>query len=318
MEIRKITFTAKGKVELQTEQEDMDHLEPNEVAGPTVASMISPGTEIQGCLLGDNFPRGIGYASVLRVERVGSEVQNIAPGDYAFCLCKHQSYQKLESHVLAKLPKTLDPQAACCARFMGISMTTLTTTQMRPPANVLVMGLGLVGNMASRLFDCCGYNVFAVDPVAGRREQLASNSFCTVLDKTPDRDDMDLAIDCTGHEQAVVDASKTLRKGGELSLIGVPWRRKADVQAFELTHAIFHRYLHVRSGWEWEIPRHRSDFDRASIWGNFEGALRMLDQKRLNVDGIYEVGDPRDCQKMYDRLTQQGDGPLTTVLDWTC
>ena len=196
-------------------------------------------------------------------------------------------------------------------------MSTITTTSIRPPSNVLLMGLGLVGNMASRLFDCCGYKVHAVDLVASRRQQLADNSQCLLFDHTPDVQNMDLVIDCTGHEQAVLDASKTLRKGGELVLIGVPWRKRADIQAFELLHTVFHRYIHLRSGWEWELPRQRGEMDRASIWSNLEGALRWLDEKRINVEGIYDVCSPVQCQQAYDRLRQQGDGPLTTVFDWT-
>jgi threonine dehydrogenase-like Zn-dependent dehydrogenase len=108
-----------------------------------------------------------------------------------------------------------------------------------------------------------------------------------------------------------------LRKGGELVLIGVPWKRRADLQAYDLLHVIFHRYIHLRGGWEWELPRQRGDFDRASIWSNIQGALDWLDQKRLNVDGIYDVCRPDQCQQAYDRLIKQGDGPLTTVFDWT-
>jgi threonine dehydrogenase-like Zn-dependent dehydrogenase len=278
---------------------------------------LSPGTEIQGCLLGDNFPRTSGYASVFRIEQVGREVTGYKPGDIAFCLGNHRSYQKIQIPTLAKVPDTLDPKDACCARFMGVSMTTLTTTNIRPPAKVLIMGLGLVGNMAARLFDCCGYSVFAVDPVDDRCKQLATNSRCTVSQSTPHRQDMDLVIDCTGHEQAVYDGSNTLRKGGELVLIGVPWRRRADLQAFEILSNVFRRYIHLRSGWEWEIPRIRGDFDRASIWSNLQGAVNWLNEKRLIVDGIYDVQSPDQCQQAYDRLTKQGDGPLTTVFDWT-
>lgn len=317
MDIRKFIMTAKGKIEVQNQTADMHPLSANEVAGPTVASMISPGTEIQGCLLGENFPRGCGYTTVFRVEQVGSDITHIQLGDHVFCMGNHQSYHKTDSSTLAILPSTLDPMQACAARFMCVSMTTLTTTLMRPPSNVLVMGLGLVGNMAARVFDCCGYTVHAVDPVADRRKQLASNSRCVVHDKAPNRQDMDMAIDCTGHEQAVIDASRTLRKGGELSIIGVPWRRRADVQAFELLHTIFHRYIHVHSGWEWELPRQRAEFDRASIWSNIQGAMHWLEKKRIHVDGVYDVCSPDQCQQAYDRLTKQGEGPLTTVFDWT-
>lgn len=317
MQIRKLMLVSKGQVEIQPDEMELDKLEDDEVAGESLASMISPGTEIQGCLLGDRFPRTSGYACVMRVLNIGQKVSKVKVGDIVFCMGNHRSHQKCRENELAIVPPTLDPQEACCARFMGVSMSTLTTTMMRPPSKVLVMGLGLVGNMACRLFDCCGYEVHAVDLVAGRREQLAGNSRCMVHTQVPVVQDMDLVIDCTGHEQAVLDGSRSLRKGGELVLIGVPWRKRADLQAFDLLHVIFHRYIHLRSGWEWELPRQRSEFDRAGIWSNLQGAIGWLDQKRINIQGIYDVCTPEQCQQAYDRLTRQGDGPLTTVFDWT-
>lgn len=317
MDNRQVIFTAPKTVLLQHSDSHQRLLQPDEVAGSTVASMISPGTEIHSRFLKGNYPGGSGYASVFRLEQVGEDVKNLKPGDLVFSGSNHQSYQTRNQEDVLLVPSTLNAADACMARFLGISMSTLTTTIMRPPAKVLVMGLGLVGNIASRLFDCCGYNVTAVDPVASRREQLSGNSHCQALGKPPETDDFDLAIDCSGHEQAVLDAGRCLRKGGELVLIGVPWKPRADVQAFELTHLIFHRYIHMRSGWEWELPKHRRAFDQASIWSNYAGALRWLEQKRICLDGLYEVVSPNDCQQAYERVAQPGDGPLTTVFDWT-
>ena len=74
MEIQDLILTAHGLVEIQRTSVDSQPLAPHEIAGPTIASMISPGTEIQGCLLGENFPRKSGYACVIRVEQVGIPV----------------------------------------------------------------------------------------------------------------------------------------------------------------------------------------------------------------------------------------------------
>ncbi|HZL01742.1 MAG TPA: hypothetical protein VFC48_01320, partial [Cellulomonas sp.] len=35
---------------------------------------------------------------------------------------------------------------------------------------------------------------------------------------------LDLVLECTGHESRVIAAAGSLREGGELSLVGVPWR----------------------------------------------------------------------------------------------
>ena len=316
-EIQRIVATGPGKVELRQEALNAAPLAADEVAGTTVASMISPGTEVQGTLHGNTFPRPLGYACVMRIEQVGSAVDKARVGELAFCMGHHASRQRCRQDALVVLPATLDPALACCARFMAVSMTTLVTTAARPPGKVLVMGLGLVGHMAARVFDACGYHVAALDLVASRRQRLAQSTRCVVMDQLPDEHDFDLVIDCTGHEQAVLDATGALRKGGELVLIGVPWTRRADVQAFDLLHRIFHDYIHVRSGWEWELPRQRGEFDKASIWDNLEAATRWLAQGRVTAEGVYDIVAPAQCQQAYDRLMTPGADPLTTVFDWT-
>jgi len=316
MNNRQIVFTAQGQVQLLNSPMDHAPLKADEVAGSTLASMISPGTEIQGQLFGDQFPVYSGYSCVFEVQQIGSEVSKIKVGDRVFAMGSHCSYQQHSQQSVLVVPASLDASRACFARLMGVSMSTLSTTVSRPPSNVLVVGLGLIGNLASRIFDSCGYRVTAVDPVADRREQLALNSHCIVASSVPVIQDMDIAIDCSGHEQAVLDACGALRTGGEMVLIGVPWRRRTDLCAWELLSVVFHRYVHLRSGWEWEVPHYRGPFDRASIWENLAGALRWLDEKRLCVDGLHDICKPDLCQEAYDRLAKQGNGPLTTVFDW--
>src|SRR5947209_1491064 len=68
------------------------------------------------------------------------------------------------------VPEGLAPEHAVFARLMGVSMSTLTTTRARPPAKVLVTGLGLVGHLAAKIFAACGYEVTACDPSPVRRE----------------------------------------------------------------------------------------------------------------------------------------------------
>ena len=51
-----VAFTAREQAELVTVQRNDAPLGPDEVAGPTLATVISSGTELQGAYLGDHFP----------------------------------------------------------------------------------------------------------------------------------------------------------------------------------------------------------------------------------------------------------------------
>src|SRR5207237_1254329 len=119
------------------------------------------------------------------------------------------------------------------ARLMGVSMSTLTTTTARPPERVLVTGLGLVGHLAAKIFAACGYQVTACDPSPVRREQAERRGIARVLAAVPVDDpafarQVALVVECSGHEQAVLDGLKVVRKRGEVSLVGAPWKRRTD------------------------------------------------------------------------------------------
>ena len=99
---------------------------------------------------------------------------------------------------------------------------------------------------------------------------------CVPVDDPQVADTIALAVDCSGHEQAVLDACRVVRKRGEVVLVGVPWRRQSDLTAHQVLIEVFHRYVHLRSGWEWEIPHRAAEFRPHSIYGDFRTALRWL------------------------------------------
>lgn len=323
-----VTFTALKKAELLPLPPDPKPLEANEVTGRTLVSLVSPGTELNSQYLGEKFPAQPGYAAVFQVDATGPAVTDLKPGSVVFCtgpagVGGHRSRQRCPREAALPVPGNLAPEVAVHARLMGVSMTTLVTTGARPPDKVLVLGLGPVGNLAAQLFKACGYQVTGVEPVEARRRLAQEKGIAPVLDKAPeDRkqspDGFALALECCGHEQAVLDACRALRKKGELVLIGVPWARRTELHAFDITHAIFRRYLVVRSGWEWELPRYAPlDFRDGCIFANFAAAMRWLAEARVRVERLYYKAHPRDCQQVYQELLSGRSPALSVVFDWT-
>ena len=75
-----VTFTERETAKLLPVDIDIDAIGANEVAGHTLATLISAGTELNSGYLGDNFPRQSGYAAAFKVEKVGENVSGISPG----------------------------------------------------------------------------------------------------------------------------------------------------------------------------------------------------------------------------------------------
>ncbi|MCL5995908.1 MAG: zinc-binding alcohol dehydrogenase [Chloroflexi bacterium] len=320
-----ITFTSVEQAELVTREPDPKPLGPHEVMGRAVKSLVSPGTELagyQGQWQWAKYPMTPGYATVFAVEAVGSEVTDLHAGDLVFCMGGHQSCQRVPRDYAVPLPQGLAPDVAPFARLMCVTMSTLTTTTARPPAKVIVTGLGIVGHLAAQLFSACGYEVIAVDPLEARRAAIARKGVSQVLPAIPLDDPsvvgkVALVVECSGHEQAALDACKVVQKRGEVVIVAAMWKQRTSLSAFDLLNTVFNRYVVVRSGWEWELPLLPADFRLNSLYGNIAGAMQWLADGRVNVDGLAELASPRDAQQVYQQLLHQPGKALSALFDWT-
>lgn len=326
--LRALSAVAKGSVRLVELPPDEAPLAADELTGPTLASLSSPGTEVNSAVLGESFPATFGYAAIFRVEQTGHAVEGLRPGDLVFCtgpngIGGHRSHQRCPRSAAIALPDGLNPLHAPHARLAGVCMSTLRTTACTPPGRVLITGLGPVGHLAAQIFHACGYRVAAVEPNPRRRQwamQAGIPSVCASTDELPPpcQGRFELAVECSGHEQATLDAARQLAKTGELSILGVPWKQRADLSAHELLKTIYRRYLTVRSGWEWQIARHPTDFRRGSVFDNLAAALDWLATGRINVANLTAVHRPEDAPAVYEAIIagQQTDA-LFDVFDWS-
>lgn len=319
---RVLFCTARNQVELVSEVRDPTPLSAQEVAGPTITTLLSPGTEL-ACLDREFTSRWTpGYAAVFRIAECGSEVTGLQAGQLVLAMGNHRSWQRLHQSQVIPLPAGLDPNVAVFARLMNVSWSTLVTTTARPPDPVLVTGLGPVGNLAAQILRASGYTVSAVDPDAGRRA-LATSHGIQVNDALPsapaqgDGGGYSLVVECSGHEGAVLDACRAVRKRGEVVLVGVPWMARApDLTAHALLHEVFHRYIVLRSGWEWEVPYEARDFTIGSLRANLAAGMRWLAEGRIITTGLASVHAPETAPQIYaDLIARKAPAP-TAIFRW--
>jgi NADPH:quinone reductase-like Zn-dependent oxidoreductase len=305
-------------------------LGPDEVAGVTLHTLLSPGTEIAAMFAPPDlakatpYPWSPGYAATFRIDEIGSAVEGLAPGDVVFSLGGHRSRQRERADQVWKLPVGLAPERAVFARLMGIPMTTLTTTTARPGASVGVSGLGAVGHFAAKVFAAAGYRVTGWDPVPSRRDLMPPS--VTVLADAPSplpverlgsTAGFELILECSGHDGAVMAAVQAVRSRGEVVLVGAPWRRYTDATAHDLLDHVFHRYVVLRSGWEWEVPARPAPFAHGSASANIALALDWLAAGTVSTDGVGQVVSPEQAQEVYASYADRSARWVTTVFDWT-
>ncbi len=327
---REIVIPGKNTFELGAYEDGA--LGPHEVRGATVCTLVSQGTELSWAN-GDDFPVRPGYAAVFRVDETGAEVEGIDKGSLRFCMGAHRETQQHDVRYTLPVPDGISAEQAVLARLMGVSMTTMMTTRARPGDKVVIAGAGPVGLLAAQNFRIGGYDVALVEPDAGRRAQAATTGIEHIfaampLDTPGFAGTTALVVDCSGHEGAVLDACKLVRHGGEVVLVGVPWRKLTDLSAHDMLHAVFFNFVHLRSGWEWELPI----LSRAFVWeellegynnashdilGGFERALEWIRRGLVQVDGLVAVRSPATPADLYAEIASRSLEEPFIVLDWS-
>lgn len=310
-----IVFTARNSAEMESVK--LGALGDNEVRGRTIVTLVSSGTEL-AWLSGASFPLRPGYAAVFVAEETGVAVSGVAVGDRLFCMGPHQSVQQVDFRYVLKIPDCLSPEIAVLARLAGVSMTTLMTTRARPGDVVVITGAGPVGLLAAQLFQLSGYEVSVVDPDPVRRNQVRGVGVKNVFSSMPFDDSRvaeqaALVVDCSGHEGAVLDGCRIVRPHGEVVLVGVPWRRLTEHHAHDVLHAVFNNFVHLRSGWEWEVPILARSFkweqllegynnQPQSVFSGFAKILQWLAEGRVRTEGLIRRLSPNEPATVYADL----------------
>lgn len=327
---KELIFPAKNTFQL-ADCQDIP-LAPNEIRGATLCTLVSQGTELAWAA-GDDFPIRPGYAAVFRVDEIGADVTGISTGDIRFCMGAHRSTQTYDPRFTLPVPDGMAPELAVIARLMGVSMTTLMTTEARAGDKVIIAGAGPVGLLAAQNFRIAGYDVAVVEPDATRRAQATQMGISRTFAAMPHDDPsyakkVAIVVDCSGHEASILDACNIVRQGGEVVLVGVPWRAMTDILAHEILNSVFFNFVHLRSGWEWRLPITGRGFvweellegynnAAHSIMDGFEKAFVWLDSGLIDISNLMTIRSPADPSALYDEIqTRQITTPFI-ALDWT-
>lgn len=331
MQGERVVFLEPGKVAVEPFTIPDVELGPYEVTVQTRTTLISPGTELarlHGKLAFEddvppNYPMEIvGYANIGTVIGAGSKL-TVKPGDRVYTMANHATVARVDSRhsLCVPVPAGLPDEEAVFVRLATVSMTTLVTTFARPGDRVAVVGLGLVGNLAAQVFQASGMNVDAFD-LSPRRRQIAQAAGIESVHDGSAMGQFDqthrLVIEATGSAKALASAVPLAAPGGEIVMIGAPWGGVANsVPSSELTRLIFFRFLRLRSGSEWEIPRQPEPLAAGSNHQNSVTALHWLATGRLRgAPLITHRIRPEEAQAAYDGLAEHPNDYLGVIIDW--
>jgi 2-desacetyl-2-hydroxyethyl bacteriochlorophyllide A dehydrogenase len=142
----------------------------NQVKTQTVYSGVTNGSE-RNDLVGGNYankdealPAGWGYQNVGRVVACGPDVQLLKVGDLLFMSKGHLEYVVVpEDGLLVKLPPSVDATHAALFGISSVAMRICRHADLRLGERVLIVGAGLLGQVAAQVAAAMGASVSICD-----------------------------------------------------------------------------------------------------------------------------------------------------------
>lgn len=333
------TLVAPRDLSLAEEPLGETALGDEELVCRTLASAISPGTEIAAYAglpplrpVAQPYPRYLGYMSVAEVERAGAAAgQRFAPGSIVYTHAAHRDRYRIRADsVLAAVPQGLAPVTASPAYLYRLGWNALRRAGMQPGMRVAVVGIGAIGLATVQLLCHLGATCYAVssfETALRRAEQSGATALSRTDAKARFLDDSrrdgglaDIVISTTNSWDDWLLALSLARFNGVVSVLGFPGRGQPAAAENPLASRYFYdRQLTLtaagfaadnpHAGQEDEASRLKTDI--ATLLGWIDEGVLDPSQIILGTSPAHEF--PQVCRDLSERRA----GPGLIVLDWT-
>jgi polar amino acid transport system substrate-binding protein len=275
----------------------------------------------------------LGYSAAGTVLEVGAGVTEFHPGDRVACAgvgyASHAEVLAVPKNLCVRLPAQVNFDAAAFSTLGAIAMQGVRLTEPTLGESVVVIGLGLIGQLAVQLLKANGCRVFGID-LDEKKIQLALQ-FGADSGRAPNKDarrsvmewsrgrgaDAVLITAASSSNQPVELAGEISRPKGRVIVVGavglnIPRKSYYDR---ELTFKISMSYGPGRYDPEYEERGHDYPFGyvRWTEGRNIEAFLDLLAEDRVNVEPlITHRFKLAESERAYELIT--GDEPYLGVV----
>ena len=247
-------------------------------------------------------PIPLGYCHVGQVLDAG-EVPGFAAGDRVVSNSPHAEVVSASPAFAAQIPASVSDEHAAFTPLAAIALQGLRLLDAKPGETVVVMGLGLIGQLAVRLLRARGVHVIGVDPDA---QKLADAKLAGAL--VPELGTPLPALltggvagvlitASTSSDEPVNQAARLCRRRGRVVLVGVTGLKlnRADFYENEVTFQVSRSYGATDAA------------DPSSIRANFDEVLALMASGSLDVAPLLTSRHPFAASpQIYDDLRRPG------------
>ena len=277
-----------------------------------------------------------GYSAAGRIIAVGGEVEGFRPGDRVACagagIANHAEIIDVPVNLAVRVPDNLPTDSAATVTLGAIALQGVRRTAPTLGETVVVVGLGILGQLTAQLLRAHGCRVIGVDLSSQRISLAIENGMDYGID--PNREDYVAAVhrltDGFGADAAIVtaatpehsvisEAMHACRKKGRVVLVGDVGLhlKREDFYRKELDFFISTSYgpgrydpYYEEEGQDYPLPYVRWTENR-----NMEAYLRLLADGRIHLSNLaHEPCDIERAEEAYSLLSGEGEKPLLMLL----
>jgi len=318
--LKGILFTAKGKAEFLDEAEPA--CKPDTVKLKSLYTGLSNGTErsfLMSLHYGHQlpYPKRIGYQHVSEVVECGSEVTEFRPGDVVFTATfpGHVQYHLArETDLIVKLPSGVDRQEAALLGLACVPWHDAMRGDVRPTDKVLVVGAGMIGQLAVQACRCIGAEVVA----AGHHEdrlKLAAECGADAVANTREAGGMDRLQDLAPFSVVMETTGADvlgwiIGREDEPTPCMVGWRGRVVMIGGQREV----NYSYLRAGGNQVALLHTGHFKQTDL----ETVVRLMARGDIRIRPlIRDIVPISQAPAIYNTLANEPSKLLGTVFDWT-
>ena len=310
---------------------------PGQVLVRTMRTCVSSGTE-RANLVGDPvvgpnvpdgapavFPRQAGYSATGVVESVGEGVASVKPGDrVAASWTKHSAFNVVPERQVYRIPDGFSFEETAWTHIVTFPMAALRKCRFEFGESVLVMGQGVLGQIAVKLARAAGAAPIVVgDPVAAKREAaLALGADFAFDPSVPGFGEQvravtdggaKVVVEVTGVDRALDNALDATARFGRVALLGCTRHSNFAIDYYRKVHG---RGVTLVGAHTMARPKGDSS---PGWWTERDDALaflRLMSLGRISMaDFTQEVHPVSDASAVYTRLAAGGPFPAVQF-DW--
>ncbi len=211
-------------------------IKPSYLLIKTLHSVISPGTELSLIGISEGREITLGYSAVGVVTECGEGVEDYQEGDVVACYgapyVGHSDCLLVPTTLCAKVPPSVEPEEAALAGIGAIAIHALRIAKLEFGETVVIIGLGLLGQMIAKIANAAAYNVVAFDIQAERaamlHEETSIRSFSTISEmeseivKCTNSHGADAVLLCSGGKRSSLthQSLEWIRQQGKVVIVG--------------------------------------------------------------------------------------------------